>query len=413
MTSPRGTTEVGRRHIPGRTWLGAAVAPLLLTAGLLAACGPAHGTVRTRDGGRNLFFTAAAGKANDVTVTRDGEDLLVNDAGDTITPGDGCTAEDANTVRCGGITFMLLDLKDGNDEASNNTDVPAFPGEGEGGIIGGPGNDVLDGGTAEDILVGDQGTDTLNGNDGDDHLVEGLTSASTDVLDADTFNGGTGRDEVSYSAATLGVNVDVDGNADDGRPGEIDNVRIDVEDITGGDAADDLVGNAGDNTLRGAPFDGQGGADLLVGNAGNDVLFGGAGDDFLLEGLGAARTDPLDADTFNGGGGVDTASYRDATVQVQVDLDDVADDGRTGELDNVRSSVEHVEGGQGGDALTGDGDANNLFGNGGPDTIDGKAGPDFLRGDAGFDLLNGGTETDVCDLGGTGANGGSTFNCEN
>jgi hypothetical protein len=251
MTSPRGTTEVGRRHIPGRTWLGAAVAPLLLTAGLLAACGPAHGTVRTRDGGRNLFFTAAAGKANDVTVTRDGEDLLVNDAGDTITPGDGCTAEDANTVRCGGITFMLLDLKDGNDEASNNTDVPAFPGEGEGGIIGGPGNDVLDGGTAEDILVGDQGTDTLNGNDGDDHLVEGLTSASTDVLDADTFNGGTGRDEVSYSAATLGVNVDLDGNADDGRPGEIDNVRIDVEDITGGDAADDLVGNAGDNTLRG------------------------------------------------------------------------------------------------------------------------------------------------------------------
>jgi hypothetical protein len=35
-----------------------------------------------------------------------------------------------------------------------------------------------------------------------------------------------------------------------------------------------------------------------------------------------------------------------------------------------------------------------------------------LRGVAGIDLLNGGTETDDCDVGGVGADGGSEFNCE-
>jgi hypothetical protein len=106
------------------------VAPLVLAAGLLAGCGPAHGTVKVEDRFRpgsgpvaHLVFTAAPGRAKDVTVTPSGSELLVHDGGDTITPGSGCTAEDANTVRCVGVSVVTMNLGDGNDVASNNTSV--------------------------------------------------------------------------------------------------------------------------------------------------------------------------------------------------------------------------------------------------------------------------------------------------
>jgi Ca2+-binding RTX toxin-like protein len=394
-----------RPPFPHASWgvTAATLAPLVLTAGLLSACAPAHGTVRV-DASGILLFGAAADKANDVTVTVSGADVLVSDSGDTITPGSGCTAEDADTARCTSVTLVFLNLGNGDDSASNTTNVTSS-------LVGGPGNDVLDGGPATDELSGDEGADTLNGNGGDDALKEGRSSASTDVLDADTFNGGLGRDFARYDFSTQSIGVDLDGVADDGRPNEGDNVKADVQGVTGGAAADRLVGNSGDNALIGS-----GGADELIGGLGIDTLRGQVGDDRLVEATGAANTDALDADTFVGDTGVDTVSYQDATVQVQVDLDGVhggvGDDGRFGEGDNVFVDVENITGGGGDDVLTGNTVANRLEGRAGPDTISGAAGPDVLRGDAGFDLLNGGTETDDCDVGGVGADGGSEFNCE-
>jgi Ca2+-binding RTX toxin-like protein len=402
-----------------------AVAPLVLVTGLLAGCAPAHGRVEVTDNGF-LTFIAAAGKANHVTVRPAGAGVLVRDTGDPLNPGSGCTAVDANTARGTGAVRVLMDLGDGNDVASNETDLASNPSPvggvtGTTGIRGGPGDDVLNGGTNTDLLIGDEGADTLNGNGGPDHLREGRDAASTDVRDKDIFNGGPGTDDrASYASATAGVAVDLDGVADDGRkadaqnPVEGDDVNADIEDIEGGGGRDELRGDADDNTVRGG-----GENDELVGNLGDDVLDGQLGSDLLMEGVGAANVDPLDSDIFAGflgsfdTGSVDAVSYQGATVRVIVDIDGAADDGRVGEGDNARADLEDVVGGGADDVITGNAEDNHLFGLGGPDTIDGAAGDDFLWGDDGFDLLNGGPGIDHCDVGGeVPADGGSTFTCE-
>jgi Ca2+-binding RTX toxin-like protein len=413
--------------------LGAAIA-LVLTAGLLAGCGPAHGTVRV-EGNGGLVFTAAAGKANDVTVRPSGgeREVLVRDLGDTITPGEGCTSFDPNTARCSNVHGLALVLKDGNDEASNNTAMPASATVPDGrGIIGGPGNDVLDGGSGadrlagdagddtlsgnghddvlrghdgtdtlngnrgSDIIIGHEGTDTFNGGDGDDHLNEGESFADTDVLDADTFNGGPGHDGASYFTSSLSVRVDLDGVADDGQTNEGDNVTADVEDVSGGQEDDTLVGSVAGNRLDGRD-----------------------GDDRLVEGTTSADADAFDADIYGGDNGVDTVTYEFATANVRVDLDNVADDGRQAtpvspaEGDNVRPDVENVTGGAGNDSLFGNAVANILTGNAGADFISADAGDDTLRGNAGLDPLDGGEGTDDCDVGPAGpVDGGSEVNCE-
>jgi Ca2+-binding RTX toxin-like protein len=52
---------------------------------------------------------------------------------------------------------------------------------------------------------------------------------------------------------------------------------VDIEDISGGDADDMLIGNAENNAMFGAD-----GNDTLIGEAGLDVLIGGAGADGLF-----------------------------------------------------------------------------------------------------------------------------------
>lgn len=386
-----------------RLLAGGTVAALILTAGLLAGCGPNGGTVKVESSFGYIVFTARPGKNNVVTVSLSGGDLLIHDGGDAISPGTGCTAVDAGTARCSGTGGIVLELGDGNDVASNNTSISSSV-TGARGIEGGPGNDVLNGGTNSDLLIGDQGNDTLNGNGGTDLLREGRTAASTDEVDVDTFNGGADRDIASYLQATQGISISLDGVANDGRTGEGDNVKADVEEVASGRGADFLTGNAGSNI-----FSGGDGGDTMVGNEGADTYSGGAGADLLSEGNASITTDALDADTYFGGPGVDTVRYFSAQQRVVVDLDDVADDGRDGEGDNVRSDVENLEGGAGNDSLTGNVAPNRLGGKGGGDTLDGKAGDDLLRGEGGFDLLDGGTESDDCDVG---ANGGTETNCE-
>ncbi|MEA2580009.1 MAG: hypothetical protein QOE83_901 [Actinomycetota bacterium] len=130
------------------------------------------------------------------------------------------------------------------------------------------------------------------------------------------------------------------------------------------------------------------------------------------------------ADTIVGGTGVgDLAPYvnRDGAVSYTGE-DGLANDGQTGEGDNVSSDVEWVYGGAGNDTLTGtdnlNGGFNDLRGMLGKDTIYGLAGNDkldrhsawgtdhlyggsgndFLEGGLGktTDFMDGGDDTDVC-----------------
>jgi Ca2+-binding RTX toxin-like protein len=322
--------------------------------------------------------------------------------------------------------------------------------------IGGAGDDVITGDTGANVLAGGGGGDELRGGDGGDQLFGSfggstaffvVTATSDDLGDellgergndrmagaggGDTFTGGAGVDTADYSdhgtpgfdpetgstpargvTVTIGGQVGDDGSDDDGPEGSRDTVQTDVEAIQGGQADDVLTGDGDANRL-----DGGAGEDTVNGGGGSDALLGG------VETFGPPKTDTLNgdegadvyvassgmgshdgADVFSGGPGTDLADYtqRQSTVTVTL-ADDTANDGQSGESDNIKSDVEDVTGGQGGDTLTGDDDPNRLSGGplSGADTINGGGGDDTLSGGFGFgfsdgaDTINGGTGQDT------------------
>jgi hypothetical protein len=94
-------------------------------------------------------------------------------------------------------------------------------------------------------------------------------------------------DTVAYASTISELSVSLDGVANDGRPGEGDNVLPDVENISGADFGNRFTGSAADNVL-----DGGAGNDRLIGLAGRDALTGLGGDD-ELNALDAERGDRL------------------------------------------------------------------------------------------------------------------------
>jgi hypothetical protein len=117
-----------------------------------------------------------------------------------------------------------------------------------------------------DTIVGTSGDDRLRGGSGDDILAGHYGN--------DDMSGGDGRDSVTYADSARGVKVTIDDVADDGGPGESDNVQVDVEDVYGSPFDDVLIGSAADNML-----DGGAGDDTLTGLGGEDDFFAGPGDD--------------------------------------------------------------------------------------------------------------------------------------
>jgi len=244
-------------------------------------------------------------------------------------------------------------------------------------LIGYQGDDILVGGPGDDTLRGARDNDQLFGDDGNDRLVAGPYGG------IDVLQGGLGDDTADYSYPWA-VSISLDGVANDGEPGETDNVQTDIENVVGGDGPDTLTGNELANTLTG-----NGGNDVLIGYQGDDILVGGPGDDTLR---GARDSDRLfgddghdvlfpglgGTDVLQGGAGNDTANYSYFGA-VNVSLNGVADDGESGENDNVQTDVENVVGGAGNDTITGNEFANQLTGGSGQDVLSGLSGNDVLN----------------------------------
>ena len=171
--------------------------------------------------------------------------------------------------------------------------------------------------------------------------------------------------------------VEFNGNRANGFVGEASIV------VNAGDGNDKVV----NNTDFGATLNGQGGNDSLTGGSANDSLNGSSGNDVLNGGLGA--------DILQGGSGNDTADYSSRTTNLNISLDNIANDGAAGEHDNVMSDVETVLGGSGNDKLVGGPSANLLEGNGGNDNLFGGAGNDTLDGGGGHDQLFGQDDNDT------------------
>ncbi|WP_370631399.1 calcium-binding protein [Methylosinus sp. Sm6] len=163
-------------------------------------------------------------------------------------------------------------------------------------------------------------------------------------------------------------------------------VQIDLAAGTaaGGSAQDDQIFNF--ENVWGSAF-----ADSLTGDDGANALNGFAGGD-LLNGLGGddILKGGLGKDTLDGGAGVDTADYSDKTAAVVVNLNgDTNAAVRVGGVaEDVIRNIENVTGGAGADTLWGDNLANALFGGGGDDVLRGAGGADVLDGGAGIDTAD-------------------------
>jgi Ca2+-binding RTX toxin-like protein len=119
----------------------------------------------------------------------------------------------------------------------------------------------------------------------------------TDEMDgADTFNGGSGYDYVSYeartsdlsielcvSASAIGCSGDCSCDVMSGEVGEGDRL-INAEDISTGSGNDTIKGSEASDVLSGGPGDDQifglSGSDVLYGEGGDDMLDGGADGDY-------------------------------------------------------------------------------------------------------------------------------------
>ncbi|MFF9477936.1 calcium-binding protein [Streptomyces sp. NPDC014733] len=265
-----------RSSLPGRPALRAAAAlALVLTAGAAAPSAVAAApqtTAAVAGNGRELTYTAAPGRADDVTVTEtyDGDDrtrlaYLIDDRV-PVTAGHGCThpdASDATTVRCTVATVesqdpyaaLTMDLGDRDDRVTlaNTVGETYYFNR----ILLGDGDDTL-------TTSGPADGSTVVGGAGDDRITVGEAAGAL---------GGEGRDTIE---------VNGDSAFAEGGPGD------DV--LKGGPGDQTLSGDDGDDRLYGGPGDdilnGGAGDDILYGNSGNDHLYGGPGNDTLSGGPG-------------------------------------------------------------------------------------------------------------------------------
>jgi RTX calcium-binding nonapeptide repeat (4 copies) len=253
---------------------GRVVKPLAPLAVLLVACAVASvGTARaatvdhepTSD---TITYSADTGELNDLSVDENGVSFTFFEGGDaTITALGDCgpsvpPAPPPASCPVDTVTHLMVDLGDEDDQVTIFRVAIAA---------------TLDGGLGSDTFI-DQGT-------------PGPT----------TFDGGRttpARTRWSTRAARRWRGSIGDG-ANDGAPGEHDDIQGDIEDVAGGAAADTLTGDDADN--------------VLVGALGDDTVAGGAGDDLLTgdeQGVAVGGNDSLDGgqgnDEFDGGPGDDT-----------------------------------------------------------------------------------------------------------
>ena len=215
-------------------------------------------------------------------------------------------------------------------------------GDGNDRITGGIGADTIEGGAGDDELDAQEGPDVVHGGEGNDKLLaDDWQEQSTDVID-----GGPGYDQIHNNWVSevdeyrSPIVVSIDGAANDGRPGENDNVialeRIYLNapaSLTGSDAADELTvfnndagsmlaGRGGDDKLSGFDLD-----DTIDGGAGNDAIEGGYGHDTITGGPGR--------DVINGDVNGSTCNW----IQCRSPYGNDRIDARDGEPDNIACGV--------------------------------------------------------------------------
>ena len=320
---------------------------------------------------KRVFYTAAPGEVNNLTISLVGTDYALDDPGATITAAPACIVGLGSSVTCPttAIIGITVSVGDGADSITNTTATPST-------LSGGDGNDSLAGGSGNDKLRGLKGVDTHAGGAGDD-----LIDARGDR--GDVVSCGDGNDTVMADAAD---SIALDCETVDrgivpppppGPPPPAPSAEAylgpqETSTLAPGACAGDMVGTPGNDLLTGTPL-----GDNLLGLQGDDILKGGLGDDCVFGGLGSDRLSGAQGDdrlfgddSRRGVGGDDRISGN------------AGDDLLVGGSGNDRLS-----GGAGEDRLTGGPDRNRLLGGSGNDRLNARNGS--------FDRVNCGRGRDV------------------
>jgi Ca2+-binding RTX toxin-like protein len=288
--------------------------------------------------GDTLVLRAASGEANSVTagVNGDGQVQLSDNASLTASDPRCSFDEPLGYMECARPARIRIELGDGDDQVSFGSDYPAgLPVEVDAGdgkdrlygyagygapaaqvLDGGPGDDEITAAEGDDVIRGGPGTDTIDGGAGNDAVDggDGDDTVSGDRYGApgnDVVEGGAGFDTLDdYDNPGADHNPPItlsyDGAANDGRPGEADNVggiekfESHVNGTFAGGPGDDelfawanvgegpstITGGGGNDKLRGhdntETIDGGPGNDRVEGGMGNDTLTGGPGEDQIF-----------------------------------------------------------------------------------------------------------------------------------
>ncbi|HTE64112.1 MAG TPA: calcium-binding protein [Solirubrobacteraceae bacterium] len=347
--------------------------------------------------GGTAYYRAAPGEKNSTGPSLglfDTSSLRFSDQVPIDAPADRCQPYDG-WVECEMPQKVVFELGDGDDFVSFSFAPPSLAAEVYGGdgadsiegyvISAGPLAQVLDGGAGNDRIDGDKGNDIVRGGPGTDELEGGAGSDTVeggegdDLLmpdgfadpSADTVDGGPGIDTVSdfdqpSASAHPRLNISFDGAANDGRPGENDNlVGVEKLDLSvsgtfaGGPGDDDffvrsnldrgdstVTGGPGNDTLKGhdhvETIDGGPGDDRVEGGYNNDVLTGGPGKDTIF---GDSTTDTCNFLSCKIPFGNDVIYARDGQVD-SIDCGPGEDRAVVDAIDVV-ANCENVEGGAG------------------------------------------------------------------
>ena len=328
---------------------------------------------------------------------------IYGNAGDDMIKGgdelgdDPATVDDPDTTDDPATTDEVENLENVETDSPNVPGDTLHGGKGDDTIYGQAGNDMLMGEMGDDKLKGGTGHDTLIGGPGADVLLGGTLTEAGKFDDTDM-----GTDTASYAGSEMGVTVDLGeteaqgemGMASMGMGGDAEgDILHGIENLTGSDHTDLLVGNdmrnvlmggmgddwddpetTGANMREGGLFGGDGndllsggaGMDHLDGQAGRDDIWGDDGDDMLMGGAGDDA--PFSVADATG----DETTLATATDIAAYDIDEIMVMGTTA-TDTPADGTVHWRAG--------------LFGGKGDDTLDGGAGNDLLMGGEGDDTF--------------------------
>ena len=256
----------------------------------------------------------------------------------------------------------------GNDTINGTSSADTINGLG--------GNDILKGLGGNDLIHGNDGNDTIDGGSGNNSL---YGDAGNDLFYVNQgigfglINGGTGTDTISFAQSAQGAIMKqflASGYS-----------FASVENFTGSNFNDTLVGTAGNNTIRGGS-----GSDTITASDGNDIIYGDAGIDNMFGGNGNDTFYFSDfTDHIDGGAGQDTISFQKLTHGVTLD------NNSWNEVSGSVTAVEKITGSEYADTIEQGGDPFTV-------TIEGKGGNDHLTGDENTKVY-GGNGNDNIDMG--------------